>query len=163
MPNHETLHSLSPRIERGGQGRLTGGSFCSGTDCGVLVWEEVLRTVERTGGIPGDTHLQFQHAFSCESDVKKQHFLQSFFPNIQLLFADALEVEHGRGLDVKSGQVQEAPAVGWVAAGFPCLDASSYNPRAASPHNRLCVAEARPGGVHKLEQIWIVRYAALDS
>ena len=129
-----------PRSQRAGE--ISGATFCSGTDCPIEVWKTFLDVTEKRWG----TNCSFRHAFSCENDKGKQKFLLDMFPDMQHLFADALTVHANNCVDIKTGKSSVAPSATWVAAGFPCDDASGLHPKSGHHEHRTCVAEAETEG-----------------
>lgn len=127
--------SLSPaqhwaflRLDPGTSDNMSLGTFCSGTDCAVQVFQSFLAACAASFEIPVADMPRFQHLFSCEKDQKKGEFLRRFC-NMGRLHPDALE------------PVGEHAAV--VSAGFPCDDASALLPHSSSDKHRTCVAEER--------------------
>lgn len=120
------------------------GTFCSGTDAPVLVYEAFMAAAADTlfAG-SGCSMPTFAHSFSCEVEDEKRAFLQDFF-DMKYCFTDVLDMEKhdGRMFDVKSQNWHRVPSVDWAAAGFPCDDASSLHPNQSSTKHRLCVAQA---------------------
>ena len=117
---------------------FTGGTFCSGTDCPVQIWEAFVAIVQNKYCAT----TSFTHELSCENVAAKQEFLTALFPSMKCLFNDALDVAAERAVDVKTGSRQPVPKTSWVAAGFPCDDASGLHPRSSTASHRMCVAEA---------------------
>ena len=104
------------------------GTFCSGTDIGVVVFQDLLEAASTSLNIPEDQMPQLRHVFSCEKDPNKQNFIKDFFPGVTV-HTDATH------------PVSESVRV--ASAGFPCDDASALHPRSSSLEHRLCVSEAR--------------------
>ena len=103
------------------------GTFCSGTDCAVVVFRNLLEAASESLNIPADQMPEFRHVFSCEKDSNKKTFIQDFFPGVRV---------HDDALD----PIRESTR--FVSAGFPCDDASALHPRSASQEHRLCVSQA---------------------
>eukprot|EP00438_Fugacium_kawagutii_P014006 Skav204081 [mRNA] locus=scaffold3129:117954:120142:+ [translate_table: standard] len=108
------------------------GTFCSGTDCAVLVLEAFLKSAIRVLNIPADT-VSLEHMFSCEKESAKRAFLSDMFPGLQL---------HD---DAITANPEDA---GYTSAGFPCDDASALHPDSSSDKHRLC-GSLRTGSVFR--------------
>ena len=106
---------------------MTMGTFCSGTDAAVTVFETFLGSAQKVLQIE-PPFPQLDHAFSVERDEAKRQFLADFF-QMKHLYTDALQ------------PVKEQVSV--VSAGFPCDDASALHPNSSSDAHRLCVAQVR--------------------
>lgn len=107
------------------QDLMSVGTFCSGTDCAILVLQSFLKAASKTLNIED---IELNHVFSCESNVAKQTFLKDFY-QMKTLHTDACE--------------PISDPAGIVSAGFPCDDASQLHPRSSTYAHRLCVSEAR--------------------
>ncbi|CAE7268074.1 ngoBVM [Symbiodinium sp. CCMP2592] len=123
------------------------GTFCSGTDCPIQVWENLLQVLGEYGG--GSSKCSMEHVFSCEQHAAKQRFLQSMYPSCKQMFGDVLPMSRGACKNLEGCWVEPMPETDWIAAGFPCDDASCLNSRHRTEEHRLCVAKGglRTGSV----------------
>ncbi len=119
--------SQSLRLDSETKQQMSVGTFCSGTDCAILVMQSFLRSCKHILGIPDEDMPQMRHLFSCEKDPQKREFLQAFCPTMEKLYSDALEP-----VDMEAAL---------VSAGFPCDDASALHPNSSSEKHRLCVSQ----------------------
>jgi hypothetical protein len=119
-------------------GDLPIGTFCSGTDAAIFVYQAFSSAVKSVF----DVQINIVHKFGCESDVKKRAFILDLWSDVQLLFADVCAMGQDTSLDTKSNVAQAVPNVKVAVGGFSCKDASSLNPRAHSLANRMAIAEA---------------------
>eukprot|EP00933_Yihiella_yeosuensis_P051746 TRINITY_DN49720_c0_g1_i1.p1 TRINITY_DN49720_c0_g1~~TRINITY_DN49720_c0_g1_i1.p1 ORF type:complete len:629 (-),score=63.28 TRINITY_DN49720_c0_g1_i1:168-2054(-) len=122
------------------------GSFCSGTESPVLVFEAFARVAQRRLDIQlGST----THAFSAELNPKKQNFIKKLFPNGGPLFRDVNEMVNDKAWCVKSKCDLTVPGAMCAFGGFPCQDVSSMNPKAKTTQNKSCIQEGsmRTGSV----------------
>lgn len=106
------------------------GSYCSGTDCALTVFQCFFSVAGRVLNICPEDMPCLRHAFSCEINENKQTFLKEFCPEMESLYKDALEESVEESADL-------------VTAGFPCDDASQLHPKSSSAKHRMCVSQAR--------------------
>jgi hypothetical protein len=113
------------------------GTFCSGTDATVFVFQAFARAASEFFNL--DIHIS--HEFGAEFEEKKRAFILDMWPTVKCLFKDVLTLDGATSHDVKSDTEQPVKKVRGAIAGFSCKDASGLNPNASSLENRLAVAE----------------------
>lgn len=125
------------------QTQFSAGTFCSGTDAPILVYNAFLEAASKEF-FPQSVSATptVNHMFSAEVEEKKRSFLQDFF-DMKFCFTDVLDIPRtgGNMFDCKSESWQKVPTVNWAAAGFPCDDASALHPKQSTAEHRLCVAK----------------------
>ena len=81
------------------------------------------------------------HEYSCEIDKEKAEFLNMMFPGV-IVFKNAMHLHRGIAeAHGGTGDRHIVPPVNFLAAGFPCTDASTLNVHASSAANKNCIAD----------------------
>ncbi|CAK0808227.1 unnamed protein product [Prorocentrum cordatum] len=107
------------------------GTACSGTDSPVAVFRGLAKAMPR---------LKVEHAFSCESDVKKRQWITDNFPDLPYLFGDIQELPTGKAFNYITGKAAQVPPVDIFIAGFVCKSVSLENNERNKCAN--CIIEA---------------------
>jgi len=127
------------------------GSVCSGTDCPVLVLQEIQKVCkdvlgpsidelqrhniitvhEATALKRGGNKLDMKHAFSCDIAPEVREFQRTMFPDLPVLFKDVRDLKAGAAINVTKGDDQtekvDVPTFSVLTGGFPCQDVSIRN------------------------------------
>ena len=124
--------------------RVTVGTMFSCSDLAFHVMTKLALAARAAIGLQGAKSV-FQLVFECEIDEERQEWLCEQFPDCEILFKDASQLNNPRAECVKAGDYIAVPAVEVLLAGPMCSDRTPANRQSAGAKGCVQAAKGRTG------------------